>query len=149
MGSWFCVQVSDGWLLAYNAGEYAAYILWISPDKKKNRNVCDVNARAFVKSPAGPLVITQPSMGLNRRRNPIASIQRVLWQMEDQNNCFLRIRTAGGVCRRERECTGGNTDQALQGISGRAEACLVFIPSAASSNSTHCDGWVISGFHIC
>jgi hypothetical protein len=52
------VRVSDGWLVAYNAGEFGATVLWYSADGKKSRNVSDHHVNQFLTTTNGVFAAT-------------------------------------------------------------------------------------------
>jgi hypothetical protein len=51
------IKVSDGWLVAFNAGEFGAGLWWFSPDGKKRYKIAEAWLRGFVPTESGLLAI--------------------------------------------------------------------------------------------
>ena len=52
-GEWSSVEVEDGWLVGYNAGEWGAWLWWFSPDGTKRYQISKDWVVGFFKSKAG------------------------------------------------------------------------------------------------
>lgn len=52
-GEWFSVQVSDGWIIGFNAGEWGGALWWYSPDGKRRYKISEDQVVGFIKTDAG------------------------------------------------------------------------------------------------
>ena len=52
-GEWFSVEVSDGWLIGFNAGEFGAGLWWFSPDGKKRYKISNDQVIGFFETKEG------------------------------------------------------------------------------------------------
>ena len=52
----FC-QVDDGWLVAFNHGEFGGALYWFSADGAQNYRISDHRVEAFLQTPGGVLAI--------------------------------------------------------------------------------------------
>ena len=52
-GEWSSVQVSDGWLIGYNAGEWGSWLWWFSPDGKRRYRISEDQIVGFFKTEDG------------------------------------------------------------------------------------------------
>ena len=51
------IQVSDGWIVSHNAGEFGGGIWWFSPDGKERHKIAKARAIGFIPTEAGLLAI--------------------------------------------------------------------------------------------
>ncbi len=56
-GEWFSVQVSNGWIIGFNAGEFGAGLWWFSPDGKKREKISEDQVIGFFETGAGLLAL--------------------------------------------------------------------------------------------
>jgi uncharacterized protein (TIGR03067 family) len=70
------VEVADGWLVGYNAGEWGAAVVWYSADGKVSRLVCEDPVNQFVKTKEGVFAAT----GLDHLFYGLGSVIRFVHQ---------------------------------------------------------------------
>jgi hypothetical protein len=58
-GEWFSVQVSDGWVIGFNKGEWGGALWWFSPDGKKRYKISGDQVVGFFKTDAGLLALEE------------------------------------------------------------------------------------------
>ena len=56
-GEWFSLQVSDGWIIGFNAGEFGAGLWWFSPDGKRREKISEDRVVGFFATDAGLLAL--------------------------------------------------------------------------------------------
>jgi hypothetical protein len=83
-GRQFSVQVSGGWIIGFNAGEFGAGLWWFSPDGKKRHKISEDQVEGFFKTDAGLLAI-EGLAHLNISRGRIVRLSKGeggLWHSE-------------------------------------------------------------------
>lgn len=53
----FTAKVDDGWIVAFNAGEFGAGLWWFSPDGKRRQKLAEAWIKGFVPTEAGLLAL--------------------------------------------------------------------------------------------
>jgi hypothetical protein len=66
-GRRFRVQVSDGWIVAFNAGEFGAGIWWFSPDGRKREKISEDQVVGLIPTEAGLLAPEGLAHGVSNR----------------------------------------------------------------------------------
>jgi hypothetical protein len=68
-GERFSVQVSDGWIVGFNAGEWGGRLWWFSPDGSRRYMISEDQVVGFLKTDAGLLALEGLAhMGVSRGR---------------------------------------------------------------------------------
>ncbi|SIO02252.1 hypothetical protein SAMN05444166_2077 [Singulisphaera sp. GP187] len=57
-GEWFSVQVTDGWVIGFDKGEWGGALWWFSPDGKKRYKISGDQVSGFFKTDAGLLALS-------------------------------------------------------------------------------------------
>ena len=79
-------KVADGWIVAFNAGEFGAGLWWFSPDGKKRAKIAEAWVKDFLLTDAGLLALE----GIAHRFENRGRIIRLLqdrggrWRTEDK-----------------------------------------------------------------
>lgn len=84
-GTRLSVKVSDGWLVAFNAGEFGAGLWWFSPDGRTRYKVAELWITEFVPTEAGLLALEGLAHG-NVCKGRIVRLTRTpggRWRFED------------------------------------------------------------------
>jgi hypothetical protein len=53
----YSIKVSDGWIVAFNAGEFGAGLWWFSPDGKKRDKISEAWINDFIETKSGLLAL--------------------------------------------------------------------------------------------
>lgn len=75
LGQQYAVEVTDGWLVAFNAGEWGGSLWWFGPDGRRHYKVSDDQIRGFVSTRVGLLAL-EGLAHLALRRGQIVKITR-------------------------------------------------------------------------
>jgi hypothetical protein len=79
------IEVSDGWIVSFNAGEFGGGLWWFSPDGKERHKIAEARIRGFIPTEAGLLALE----GLAHMRSSEGRLLRLTrapggrWQSED------------------------------------------------------------------
>jgi hypothetical protein len=63
-GQRLSTKVSDGWIVAYNAGEFGAGLWWFSPDGKKRDKISEAWINGFIETKSGLLALEGIAHGI-------------------------------------------------------------------------------------
>ena len=93
------VKVSDGWLVAFNAGEFGAGLWWFSPDGKKREKLSETWINQFVETKSGLLALEGLAHGLENRGRVLrlARNQEGRWHSET----FVELQQTAWVAAKE------------------------------------------------
>lgn len=72
-GEWCSVQVENGWIIGFNAGEWGGALWWFAPDGKERYKISDDQVIGFFKTEAGIFALE----GLAHRRRSRGQIVRL------------------------------------------------------------------------
>jgi hypothetical protein len=72
---WFSVQVSDGWIIGFNAGEWGGALWWYAPDGKRRYKISQDQIIGFFKTDAGVFAL-EGIAHLNLSRGQIVRPQK-------------------------------------------------------------------------
>ncbi len=92
----FSIKVTDGWIVAYNAGEWGGAIWWYSPDGQERYKISEAGVHGFIPTEEGLLALE----GLAHMRRDKGRILRLTeapggrWKSED----FVDLKHAPEVC---------------------------------------------------
>jgi hypothetical protein len=84
-GTRHSAKVADGWLVAFNAGEFGAGLWWFSPDGKKRDKIAEAWVRDFYSTEVGVLAL-EGIAHMNENRGRIIRLFRdrgSRWRTED------------------------------------------------------------------
>jgi hypothetical protein len=84
-GRRFSANVADGWIVAFNAGEFGAGLWWFSPDGKKRQKIAEAWVSGFIATEAGSLALEGLAHGLESRGRIIRLVPdpRNGWRSEE------------------------------------------------------------------
>lgn len=84
-GTRLSIKVSDGWIVAFNAGEFGAGLWWFSPDGKKRDKIAEAWIVGFFPTEAGLLALEGLAHGAQNAGRVIrlARGSRGRWQSEE------------------------------------------------------------------
>jgi hypothetical protein len=87
-GSRLSTKVADGWIVAFNAGEFGAGLWWFSPDGKKRAKIAEAWVKDFLSTEAGLLALEGIAHGTENRGRIIRLFQDRAgrWRTEDLIN---------------------------------------------------------------
>ena len=102
-GEWFSLQVADGWIIGFNAGEFGAGLWWFSPDGKRREKISEDRVVGFFATDAGLLALEGIAHGGPSRGRIIrlATGEDGRWRSEPFVDLKGRPGDGGKDCRRD------------------------------------------------
>jgi hypothetical protein len=79
------IKVDDGWIVAFNSGEFGAGLWWFSPDGKEREKLAEAWVRGFIPTDKGPLAVEGIAHGFSStgRILRLARVRGGRWRSED------------------------------------------------------------------